>query len=137
MGHYDCKHCGEYGWFGACPEGQAKEARLLKKRKEEDKINAKIALDALKEQQDANGDICVEDLSDDFELIEEGKWKQVGKYQFSESIVKHKKTGTFWSIERERSGDWYSDWYYGEATVTRVTPVVRTVQVTTWEALNE
>lgn len=133
MGHYDCKHCGEYGCFGSCPEGQAEKARLLKNRKKEDEINVKIALDALNENRDSQGDIYIEDLDDDFELIEEGEWKQNGKSQYRENIVKHKKTGTFWSIERERSGDWYSDWYYGEATVTRVTPVVRTIQVTTWE----
>lgn len=135
MGHYDCKHCGKYCCFGSCPEGQAEKARLMNNCKEDDKINVKIALDALNEYRDGDGDICVEDLSDDFELIEKGEWNQVGKSQFSESIVKHKKTGTFWSIERERSGDCHNEWYYGESYATRVTPVVHTIQVTKWEAV--
>ncbi|AAY46281.1 hypothetical protein VP3_0024 [Vibrio phage VP3] len=133
MGHYDCKHCGEYGCFGSCPEGQAEKARLEKIRKVGEAVNVKIALNALNEQRDGDGDICVEDLDDDFKLIEEGDWNQDHKYQRSTSIVQHNKTKTFWSITRSRSGSPFSDWYYGEAYVTRVTPVVRTIQVTSWE----
>lgn len=124
MDHYDCKHCGTFGCFSNCLEGQAEKARLLKQHKLEDEINS---------LRDGYGDICVEDLSNDFKLIEEGKWSQDHKYQFSSSVVQHIKTNTFWMIKRSRSCSYHSDWYYDNASFKRVTPVVRTKQVTSWK----
>lgn len=74
----------------------------------------------------SEGDICIDELPEEFDVVEEGDWGIDYKdYASCVNIVTHKPSKTFWSIYRNRSGSYYTDYYYGESDVCRVEPAQR------------
>lgn len=69
---------------------------------------------------DGDGYLPTWDLPEEFELIEEGDWVQEHKFQYSESIVKHKPTDTYWGLGSSRSGSYHTDWYYDATQIDQV-----------------
>ena len=50
------------------------------------------------------------DESDEFDVVEKGKWEADGKYQYCKIIFK--KDGKCFRITVSRSGSYHTDWYY-------------------------
>lgn len=83
----------------------------------------------------SEGDIDVNDLPDEWKLIESGDWQIDFKdYANMEAIIQHVESGTFWSINRNRTGSYYREYFYSESYFTQVHQVEKTVLV--WEAIN-
>lgn len=68
------------------------------------------------------------------EVVEEGDWIQEGKYQYQSTIVKDDE-GNHFEISNNRSGSYHTDWYYGDANVCQVKPVVETYTKVVWKAV--
>lgn len=84
---------------------------------------------------DSDGDIDVDDLPEEFTLLVESDWKQDLKYQLAAPIVQHRDSGRLFCVNRSRSGSYHSSWEYGEAYVTEVRKVQKTIVVDTYEAI--
>lgn len=50
--------------------------------------------------------------TEDFKVIEEGDWVSSGKYEEKECIIQDIKTGKYYKIFADRTGSYYSDYYY-------------------------
>lgn len=72
-----------------------------------------------------------------YSVVEEGEWEGAGeKYQTLEVIFTDGER--FYRGTISRSGSYFSDWYYtdwGDAGITEVAKVTRTIEVTRWEAV--
>lgn len=53
-----------------------------------------------------------EPVDEIYEVIDEGDWDDQGKYQYKTMIVKNKETGKFYEYTIQRSGSYFSDYYY-------------------------
>lgn len=84
---------------------------------------------------DDDGHICIYDLPEGFNVVEEGDWTQEHKYQNAEHIVLHVASGRHFILNQGRSGSYHSDWYYSETYLTEVKQVTETVVVTKWVAV--
>ena len=89
-------------------------------------------LDIIENLRDREGHISVDDLPEGFSIVEEGDWVDEGKYELRASIVKHEPSETYWELHSDRSGSYYTDWYYGKTDITQVEPKEETVVVTKW-----
>lgn len=78
------------------------------------------------------GHIFLDDVPEDFLVIEEGDWISEHKYEYSSHILKHKPTDTHWMLGCSRSGSYYTDYYYDRTEIQQVTPVQEVVTVTKW-----
>ncbi len=68
------------------------------------------------------------------EVIEEGDWVNEYKdYDFRTDIIKHQ--DKFYRVSMNRSGSYYSDYFYDEGSfeAEEVTKVEKVVTVTSWE----
>jgi hypothetical protein len=61
---------------------------------------------------------------EEVELIEEGEWVSEGKYENCESIIKYK--DKFFCMIQQRSGSYYTDYYYNDPFFYEVEPKVIT-----------
>ncbi|MFF2886686.1 hypothetical protein [Paenibacillus sp. NPDC057967] len=72
-----------------------------------------------------------------YSTVEEGEWDGAGvKYQTLGVVFTDGER--FYSGTITRSGSYFSDWEYddwGNADITEVTKVTRTIEVTRWEAV--
>lgn len=84
---------------------------------------------------DSDGDIDVDDLPEEFTLLVDDDRTQEHKYQMSAPIVQHRDSGRLFCVNRSRTGSYHSDWHYGEAYVTEVRKVQKTIVVDTYEAI--
>jgi hypothetical protein len=78
--------------------------------------------------------IIFNDLSDEdnVKIVEEGKWKQDGKYQFKTTIFHY--DSKFFSLTVSREGSPFTDWYYEwEDSDTFDCPEVEKVEVIKYE----
>lgn len=72
-------------------------------------------------------------------MIEDGDWVSQGKWETKKSIVKHVESDKYYQYELQRSGSYYSEYYYTHqeddngVSLDEVKPVEKTVVVTTWE----
>lgn len=73
----------------------------------------------------------------EYTVVEEGEWDGAGeKYQTLDVVFTDGER--FYSGTITRSGSYFSDWNYddwGNADITEVTKVTRTIEVTRWEAV--
>ena len=65
------------------------------------------------------------------EVVEEGDWTQDYKYQYSETIVKDDE-GNHFMLSNSRSGSPFTDWEYGEPSITQVVPKVKVISTVEW-----
>lgn len=100
-----------------------------------EQIDQDLIMAELMSFRDSNGDIDECCLGEDWECIEEGDWTQEHKYQSCKMIVKHYASGRHFIIWRNRSGSYYSDWYYSDSAIDEVKQVTKTVVVTEWVAI--
>ena len=72
-----------------------------------------------------------------YTIVEEGEWDGAGeKYQTLDVVFTNGER--FYSGTITKSGSYFSDWEYndwGNADITEVTKVTRTIEVTRWEAI--
>ena len=65
------------------------------------------------------------------EVIEQGEWQiEYKDCSLKESIVKFE--GKYYSITEQRSGSYYSDYYYDDPIIIEVEPKIETVVITKW-----
>lgn len=94
-------------------------------------MNAQV-LDIIENLRGREGQIHIDDMPEEFSVIEDGDWINEGKYELRQCIVKHTPSDTYWEICSDRSGSYYTDWYYGRAEITQVEPKEETVVITKW-----
>lgn len=79
------------------------------------------------------------DEHEGFKLVEKGEWVDEGKYQHCETIFE--KDGKFWRFSVDRSGSYFSDYYYGfnEAKVGEKAYEVEKVEIvqTIWQDVKD
>ncbi|MCK5017722.1 MAG: hypothetical protein KAS32_11725, partial [Candidatus Peribacteraceae bacterium] len=46
-----------------------------------------------------------------FKLVDEGEWEDDGKYQYKEVVFEYE--GKTWALDVDRSGSYFTDYYYG------------------------
>lgn len=67
----------------------------------------------------------------DFDVVEDAdEWDDQGKYQYSNVILRHKKTKKFYTFEVQRSGSYFSDYFYSYCDIDDLQEVHQ-VEVTT------
>lgn len=76
---------------------------------------------------------------EDFETIESQGWDDQGKYQFKYPVVKHCKTGKFYTFCVQRSGSYFTDYnyYYPCSELQEVELQEKTVVVKEWVVINK
>lgn len=71
-----------------------------------------------------------------FEVVEEGDWKDEGKFQDLEVIFKDVNTGKFYAFNIQRSGSYFSHYEYEVwDSVSEVEKQTKTVVVERWVAI--
>ena len=74
---------------------------------------------------EGGGDDC------EFEVVEGAdEWDDQGKYQYSSVILEHKETGKFYTFEVQRSGSYFTDYFYSYYSIDKLQEVHQ-VEVTT------
>lgn len=73
----------------------------------------------------------IDDLTDDFILIEEGSFMQDYKSQHAVEVIQHVASQRYFAIKNSRTGSYHTDWYYDTPSVIEVCPHTKTV--TTWK----
>lgn len=68
------------------------------------------------------------------EVIEDGNWKDGGKYSYCNAIVEH--AGKYYEIQRSRSGSYFTDYDYNIDDVYEVEKFEKTVVQTFWHRVN-
>lgn len=54
----------------------------------------------------------IEPIDENYEVIDDGDWDDHGKYQYKTMIVWNKETNKFYQYSIQRSGSYFSDYYY-------------------------
>jgi hypothetical protein len=76
-------------------------------------------------------DQCLDELPEEFTVVEVGEWSQEHKSQYARHIVMAH--GQFFCISESRSGSYHTDWFYDEPTVQEVTREEETKVVVTFK----
>lgn len=71
----------------------------------------------------------IEDVKE-FLIIDEGDWRDEGKYSYLETIIKYKEL--FFQINVSRTGSYYTDYDYSEPEVMQVEPKEEIKIITNW-----
>lgn len=80
-------------------------------------------------------EVHIEDMPDEYEIIEEGTWEQEHKYQHSYVILKHLPSATFWGVSLTRYGTYWEGYETEVSDVRRVEPREETITVIRWETV--
>jgi hypothetical protein len=63
----------------------------------------------------------------DWETVKKGEWVSEHKYEHCSTIYRHKPTHRYFAVHSSRSGSYWSDYEYDDATANEVKPVEVTV----------
>lgn len=71
-------------------------------------------------------------------MIDNGDWVSDGKYEFQECVVQNKESGKYYQYQLQRSGSYYTDYWYshqddGGVELNEVIPMEETVTVINWK----
>lgn len=92
-------------------------------------------LGSLKAVCEKSGHIYLDDIPEDFLVIQEGDWISEHKYEVAIHILRHVPTDTHWMLSACRTGSYYTDYHYEPIEIDQVTPVQEVVTVTKWKAV--
>jgi hypothetical protein len=57
-------------------------------------------------------DLSEGDSEGDLTLVDEGDWRDEGKYSFKDYVFRHDPTGKHFQVSDSRTGSYYSDYFY-------------------------
>lgn len=66
------------------------------------------------------------------EVVVDGDWVQDYKYQYKDTIVKDDEDNHF-RLSNSRSGSPFTDWNYGDPSISQVVPKVKVISTVVWE----
>ena len=73
--------------------------------------------------------------TEDYKVIEEGDWVSSGKYEEKECIIQDINTGKYYRIFADRTGSYYSDYYYNYYSEAVEVEQIEKV-ITCWEVVS-
>ncbi len=73
--------------------------------------------------------------TEDYKLIEEGAWISIDKYEEKECIIQDIETGKYYKIFADRTGSYYSDYFYNAYSEAVEVEQVEKV-ITCWEVVS-
>ena len=73
--------------------------------------------------------------TEDYKVIEEGDWVSSGKYEEKECIIQDINAGKYYRIFADRTGSYYSDYYYNYYSEAVEVEQIEKV-ITCWEVVS-